>query len=378
VLVSWARWATVTWSSQGRLIFSAIPMWSAGLVLGLGAWIPQRRENTRTVKSPVGWLSSTALAGGVLSSLLLILSIAALPLWIAPAYRPPAPTTREPAALGLTPLDATFGDALHLAGYRIRQDTVRPDEQMTLELMWRAVAPTATHHSIYVHLLGEGDRIVAQRDTYPGGGLLPTTALEPGRTWVERHVIPLPPTAYTPDVLTAAVGVYETATGARVARTSEVRFGEVNLVARDPDADTNTVVVAFGDSIVLQGYDLNDLVVEPGDTISVDLRWTCTAPVAEDYTISVQLINSRWQKAAQSDAQPRNGEAPTSSWQTGEVVAERRELTVAPEAEPGSYALRVTAYRVDESGTLHHLPVLLRRGTMPGQAVNLTSIQVQP
>ena len=33
VFVSWMQWATITWSSQGRLIFSALPMWSLALAL---------------------------------------------------------------------------------------------------------------------------------------------------------------------------------------------------------------------------------------------------------------------------------------------------------------------------------------------------------
>ena len=41
VFVSWIRWATITWSSQGRLIFSAIPMWSLALAL------PIRKKDAR-------------------------------------------------------------------------------------------------------------------------------------------------------------------------------------------------------------------------------------------------------------------------------------------------------------------------------------------
>jgi hypothetical protein len=375
VLISWARWATVTWSSQGRLIFSAIPMWSAGLVLGLSALRAPAAPRHRGARA-------FSLLGGAPVVILLSLSVIALPLWIVPAYRPPASTVASPTALGLTPLEATFGNMLYLAGYHLDDEATQPGSAVTLTLMWRALAPSPVHHSIYIHLLGEGDRIVAQRDSFPGGGLLPTTILEPGRTWVERHVINLPATAYAPDTLTVAVGVYETATGARLARAvtgapEPIRFGDVALVASQPDATLNPVRVAFGEGIVLSGYDLSDVVVEPGGVIALDLRWTCTGPVDADYTISVQLIDSWWRKVAQSDAWPRNGEAPTSTWQREQVVEERRMLAIAPEAEPGSYELRVAVYAVDETGALQHLPALLRKGTMPAQAVVLTSIRVR-
>ncbi|MCD6555491.1 MAG: glycosyltransferase family 39 protein, partial [Anaerolineae bacterium] len=52
VVVSWSRWATVTWSSQGRLVFSAISAWSVLTALGLAAWLPQRW--TRVLLALVG------------------------------------------------------------------------------------------------------------------------------------------------------------------------------------------------------------------------------------------------------------------------------------------------------------------------------------
>ena len=116
IFVSWMRWATVTWSSQGRLIFSAIPMWSLALVWGLTAWIPRRAATYRR---------TVALD---LAAFLLSLSVIALPAWILPAYRPPTIATTE-----LThPLDHSFGEALRLRGYEIASDVVRA---------WRAGAP---------------------------------------------------------------------------------------------------------------------------------------------------------------------------------------------------------------------------------------------
>ncbi|MFP4394848.1 MAG: glycosyltransferase family 39 protein [Anaerolineales bacterium] len=378
IFVSWIRWATVTWSSQGRLIFSAIPMWSLALVWGLTAWIPRRAASYRR---------TVALD---LAAFLLSLSVIALPAWILPAYRPPPVATTELAH----PLDHSFGEVLRLRGYEIASDVVRPGEPVRLTLHWEALSPTATDHSIFVHLVGRGERIIAQRDAFPGRGLISTMWLAPGQTWTEQYRIATPPMAYAPDTLHVAVGVYETASGLRlpIARgpqstgaeawegssplESTLRLGEIALVAPDSDVP-NPAAIRFGEGIVLRGYDVSEVIAERGERITVTLHWACAAPIPADYTISVQLIDAQWRKAAQSDAWPRDGEAPTSAWEAGQRITETRRLAIDPTVDPAAYDLRVAIYRVDESGALEHLPITWEVGQMPREAMTLTRVRIE-
>ena len=69
VVVPWSQWAAVTWSSQGRLIFPALPVWSALLVLGLTSWAPTTWR---------GWVTA------LLSAALLSLAVVAPFAWIRP------------------------------------------------------------------------------------------------------------------------------------------------------------------------------------------------------------------------------------------------------------------------------------------------------
>ncbi|MGC9468138.1 MAG: phospholipid carrier-dependent glycosyltransferase [Anaerolineae bacterium] len=373
VIVSWSRWATITWSSQGRLIFSALPMWSLALAIGLARWVPRRQR------------AHSALAPGLLAALLLTLCVVALPAWILPAYQPPEELATPSEALPHTPIEARFGDTLELRGYALTEDATQPGKALELELVWHAISPTLSHHSLFIHILGAGDRIVAQRDTFPGHGLLPTTQLRSGRTWVERHILPIPATAYAPDDLVVALGVYETATGTRlatagpdiVATGDTVRFGKVRLEPRPGDEGANTVNVQFGDGMLLTSYDVSDLVLDPGDRLTVDLTWQCTAPMVEDYTVSIQLIDDRWRKVGQSDEWPQAGQAPTSAWRMGDQIMERRVLTVAGDAESGAYDLRIAVYRVTPEGELAHLPVSLDQAAMPAKALALTRLRVR-
>jgi hypothetical protein len=154
-------------------------------------------------------------------------------------------------------------------------------------------------------------------------------------------------------------------------------FGEIPLIPHE-GAIPNPIAVRFGDGMVLRGYDLNSPVVQPGEDLVLTLHWEATAPMDENYTISVQIIDAHWRKAAQSDAWPLAGEAPTSTWEAGQELTERRVLTIAPDAAPGTYDLRLAVYRSNDQGQIHHLPVVWGTHGAPATSVTLTQIRVLP
>ena len=376
VFVSWTTWATITWSSQGRLIFSAIPMWSLALALPM-----RHKSQVKSQKLPSASLRNLQSSIFDLQFFpLLLLCLIALPVWIMPAYAPPSATRREIA----NPYNVQFGNVLQLQGYTIEKRAIHPGETIGLTLYWKALQPTATDHSIFIHLLGENDRIIAQRDTFPGRGLVSTTWIQAGHIWAETYNIPTPPMAYAPDSMTFALGLYATASGARVPVTDATgaplgetaRFGDVWLAAKPGDVP-NPIQMHFGKGMTLIGYDVSNTSAARGAQLEVTLHWACEAPIANDYTISVQLIDSQWRKAAQSDAWPLAGAAPTSSWQVGQTLEETRTLTVAPDAAPGVYDLQLTIYRMNDTGKLEHLPIVWQTGQMPAKTVVLTRVRVQ-
>ena len=71
---------------------------------------------------------------------------------------------------------------MRLVGYDLPGQEVRPGEQFELTLYWEILAPMERDWSVFVHL---NDPVihapVAQRDMYPGQGLLATRLLEPGQ-----------------------------------------------------------------------------------------------------------------------------------------------------------------------------------------------------
>lgn len=373
VFISWIRWATMTWSSQGRLIFSAIPMWSLILTIGLRAINPIRN---RTCQTPF----TNNLAPGLLTAFFLVLCSVALPLWIMPAYKPPVSDQRHPP----TSYVRIFDDIIALRGYHLHNNTVQPGQTVNITLYWQAIQPTQQNASIFIHVLGHNERIVAQRDTFPARGLVPTTRLTPGMMWYEHYQIKIPELALTPDQFSIALGVYDSQSGQRVPvydseetyQGEMVIFASGRIIRHDTDIP-NKIHVQFGDSILLEGYHVNDTMVQRGDKLHIMMYWTAVEKPEIDYTVSVQLIDAQWNKAGQNDSWPMDGNAPTSSWEKGTTLVETRDIPISPECHPGVYDLRLTLYHSDTTGELKHLPVTWLPGQMPVTSLTLTRIRVQ-
>ncbi len=135
---------------------------------------------------------------------------------------------------------------------------------------------------------------------------------------------------------------------------ADERFGHLRLLLyafpHEPLV-RRTVGVTFGEVIVLEGYALDES-VQAGDILHLGLDWHALAPVAEDYQVFVHLLSEGGQRWAQKDGPPLLGARPTSSWQPGERLTDRRGLLLPADLPPGSYHLRVGLYRLHDGNRL--------------------------
>ena len=259
---------------------------------------------------------------------------------------------------------------------------VEPGGQTAVTLYWQALAPADRDYTVFVHLLGEGELVVAQRDTYPGLGLLSTTRLathlEPGDAWADRYVLRVPNTAYAPDEAQIEVGVYDAASGMRLLASSggdNVRFGQVQIRAKPGDIP-NPVSINFGDRMALVGYALDRRIIHTGDEAMLTLDWRPLRSMEHDYTVSAQFVDAAQVKAAQHDGWPAGGALPTSTWERGQMVVDAHSLVVG-DVPPGVYDVQVVVY-VQEDGEFVHLPVISDAGEMLANHQILTRIRVLP
>jgi hypothetical protein len=363
-------WATVTWSSQGRLVFSGIAAIAVLIVIGLRTLLP------------IGvrlW---------VLSGILLFMAsvtLAAPFLFIIPAYQDPPALTEEKIASIPNQLDIDFGSVnfppeMRLLGYSLETNDIHPGESLKLTLYWQALTIMDRDWSVFVHVLDENEIVVAQRDTFPGLGLMPTRKLAAGQTLADTYVLPLSSTTYSPSNARLEIGLYDYNSGDRLLVVSE------NIPDAGRDALTlapltitpvasgfpNPQSINFGGQIELVGYEMDKRVLKPGEILRLTLYWRGLKPVTTNYSVFAHVRGAGESLWGQYDSWPLDGAAPTSTWQVGEVVEDVRTITVKPETPPGVYDIEIGLY--DETGL--RLQLVLPDGRLTDNFVYLAKMRV--
>jgi 4-amino-4-deoxy-L-arabinose transferase-like glycosyltransferase len=133
---------------------------------------------------------------------------AAYPLYWA-YWLEPAPHIQE------SPL-AHFDDNMRLETAMVAdQTTSTGDAVLQVTLYWTAEERPGTEYVAFVHLVG-ATGMVAQDDSIPATGTLPTSWWRPGIWIVDVHQVPMPPT-HTREDLKVAVGLYRSDNQERLA-----------------------------------------------------------------------------------------------------------------------------------------------------------------
>jgi hypothetical protein len=334
------------------------------MALGLLQWAPARFR-------PV-W-------AGAASAVFVFVSATAPFRVIAPAYARPqqAPVEEIPHRLGVT-----FGREIELMGYRADVGSVVPGDNLTLTLYWKSLCPIDRDYSVFVHLLGSNDIVVAQRDTYPGRGMWPTSGWAPGQTFADTLNLNVPRYAYAPDEGQIEVGLYDFATGERLAVTGQdgralgdnVRFHSIEVRPRPGSVLPNPVDFNFEGKAALVGYALDRRATVPGEGLRLTLYWRARTRMAEDYTVFAHVLGKQGRVWAQKDGQPQGGAAPTSGWSPDFVVEDAYDLIVSDDTPPGVYDIEVGLYRPDSGKRLGVLAEDGRR--LVGDRVLLTRVRV--
>ncbi|MCD6302449.1 MAG: glycosyltransferase family 39 protein, partial [Anaerolineae bacterium] len=332
VLASLVRWSMMTIASQGRLMFSALTALSVLMAMGLSAILPHKLR---------------AIGPAILSSTLLVVAVLTPFVIIAPAYARP-PILDEQDLPPMTILNADFGGKMVLLGYHLQSDTAAPGAPVPVTLYWRALAPMEQDYSVFVHLVGENDLIVGQRDMYPGQGTFATSLMQPGDIIADTYVPRIAPTVMTPNLLEVRAGLYQLDTGKRLMLSDgsddAVRFGEIALPEYRENGIPNPLALNLEDRVMLVGYSLQNSAAAPGEAFHLTLYWRVLRDLTQNYTVFTQVIgpdNSIW---AQVDNWPQDGASPTSTWRKGQLVEDSYSLRVKNDAPPGVYQLQVGMY----------------------------------
>jgi 4-amino-4-deoxy-L-arabinose transferase-like glycosyltransferase len=260
--------------------------------------------------------------------------------------------------------EVTFGEQLHLEDCQIDPTEVRPGEPITVTLRWQALEQTQRAYTVDLLLLSLADQVWAQTT----GTIAPLSTGQVTSTSYTLSVLPgTPPGGYR-----LAVQVRDAESGQpldppswTVARldlpaTAHATAQQLGIA--------NPVEAELGGRVRLLGYNLEGA-LSPGQTFRVILFWEALHPMERDYTVFVHLLGPEGHIQGQWDSQPADGLYPTSRWQAGEIIRDRYDLTVAPDAPPGRYQIEVGMYLLQ---TGERLAITSQDGQQPGDHVVLT------
>ena len=273
------------------------------------------------------------------------LALVALFGYFVPAYA--APPKVDPQAI-TQPLEVAFDGKLELLGAKVDRVAAQPADPLEVTLYWRALQPIDRSYVEFVHLVDGQGLTVAQRDTWPGRGMYPTTLWQPGEVIADSLSLNIPNGSYAPDNATLQVGLYEQdglrltardAQGQAVADNA-LPIGALKIDPR-PGEFPNSLQVDFGNQVELLGYDMSPRSIQPGEAISVTLYWRAKAPFTEDYSVFLNALRPTQRISAQDSSKPLRDTLLTTSWPVGQVITDVRVLRFPPTAKPGELDVEV-------------------------------------
>lgn len=127
--------------------------------------------------------------------------------------------------------------------------------------------------------------------------------------------------------------------------------------------------------IALIGYNLVPYFDVKERVLRVTLYWQALAPPGQDYTVFVHLTAPDGFVKAQHDQQPFDSLWPTSRWITGDLLADRYEIVLDENVQPGEYLLLAGLY---EAQTGQRLSIIGETRAPSPNAVLLGQVTVEP
>lgn len=250
-----------------------------------------------------------------------------------------------------------WADEAQLRGYDISPNPATPGQPLTLNLYWRSLTDLTFEWRLFVQILNaggdpigqwEGDAFREDMYRWRPDGLLAT-----------QHTLWLGPE--TPNGLyVLRLGFFKEPSGARLPVSRITSDGLVPLGDQvhagifsvgESDPPTIPLEATFGEAIRLDG-------ITPGresdSVLPVTFYWTAAQPIAQPYTVFLQLLDESGAVVAGWDSQPLGGLYPTTMWSPGDSIRDTFRLPLPADGlTTGTYRLITGFYHVETGQRLH-------------------------
>ena len=266
----------------------------------------------------------------------------------------------------MEPLSLSFANGLDLVGYHAT--ALAPGQPVTVTLYWRPQCQIAADVEMFVQVLDRHGNAVAAIHDWPLRGAYRVRAWSPGETMPLSYSLSIPDDA-PPGAYRLVCGTFDLIRRTRIPLSGGEGFATLETVkiALPPSASTpdHRVGAVFGDVIQLLGHTLTS----SGEGLRITLFWRGKDEIDADYTVFLHLVDADDNIVVQADAQPLEGQYPTSIWSPGETVVDERVIRVPP----GEYRIFVGLYRLD---TLERVPAVLNGQRVQYDRLLLQTIQL--
>jgi 4-amino-4-deoxy-L-arabinose transferase-like glycosyltransferase len=263
-------------------------------------------------------------------------------------------------------VDTSFSNGLDLVGYQA--SPLAAGQPLTITLYWRPRVRIEQDVQVFVQLLDRNNEAMAGIHDWPMHGAYRVRAWQPEETVPLSYQFSIP-ADLAPGRYRLICGVVDLMRQTRIPLVSGEEFATVAMLKiplpTSQAVPTRSLAASFGSEIDLDGYTLS-----PGPAgLEVTLFWHASSVPQADYTVFIHLVDAADQLVAQSDAQPLDGNYPTSIWSAGETVVDQRMIAVPA----GHFRVYVGLYQWE---TLKRLSVLSSGRPTPEDRLLLGSVVV--
>ncbi len=358
LLVDRRYWPTSAWSSDDWSEGEYWVHFAPGLPPGR-YWLAVGLTDTRTG----GWLPALDESGHLVGMTPQVMSLEVRP----------AAAVPSPDALKMPhPLDVTWKRQLRLLGYdHPARGTV--GQKLVVETGWQALATIGDDLRVRLRLIAPDGESACVQD-FPLSNY-PTSRWRAGELIHELYDLRLPATLLGGEYTLQLQVLDEKG----MSLGTVVSLGKVSVAVEKrlfelPRPPQHPLQIRLGESISLLGYDLEQVDIRPGKSVSITLYWRCERQVGANYTVFVHLLDPGGHVQGQQDLPPMGGRAPTGGWVAGQVIVDRYVVPLSDDAPPGKYQIEAGMY---DPRTMIRLPAWdARGGRLPDDRVLMGEIIV--
>ena len=323
------------------------------------------------------------------SSLMLAFSVWVLTTILRPAYVLPTralatsgvPITSPSAQAGLR-----LGDVATLSKVTLLNSTLTPGKDALVEVEWLPLRQTATPMVFFVRLVSPDNKLLGDRESYPGLGRTSTTLWEPGQVFTDLYRVPVDMNEAreaAPAQIRVWVGLYNWAADTILPAADWpsgnsvpgiVAEGRLPADRRRGDTESSPTLATFGDNLELSAAHF-PATLQVGATAPITLEWTVQNPLPYDCKLFIHLVPvDQTQPVAQVDEPIMRDRYPRHLWASGEMLEDSHQIAIPATLAPGTYRFLVGIYR-EEPGW-PRLPVVTAAGPVPEDAYVPGTVQV--